>query len=170
MKNKLGLRTFLSIQALSLQSFPCSVDIMISCLLLAFLLLHLLCLFSSLSQTCNWYTTHCARLLIVATPVVKVAVKSTKVKPHGSIVCKGGGTGGARGAIAPPNLHCGARLCALCATFSYVLPSAVCKSFSPPNLIQLPPPLIVCDIIITHVSVDAQTSKQTNQQMCMQQT
>jgi len=35
-------------------------------------------------------------------------------------VLKGGRTGGARGAIAPPNLHCGAQLCSLCATFGSV--------------------------------------------------
>jgi len=42
---------------------------------------------------------------------------------------------GARGAIAPPKLHCGAQLCALCATFGSV------QVLQPPNLILLPPPL-----------------------------
>ena len=49
---------------------------------------------------------------------------------------KGGVTGGARGAIAPPK-NCTVGL----SSTHYVLPLAVCRSFSPPNLILLPPPL-----------------------------
>jgi len=63
------------------QLVSCSVGITSSCSLLAFPLtvsltssrLRYLC--SPVSQTCN-----CARLLTVATPVLKAAVKSTKVK------------------------------------------------------------------------------------------
>jgi len=43
------------------------------------------------------------------------------------ITSKGGGTGGARGAIAPPK-NCTVGL----SSAHYVLPLAVCKSFSPP--------------------------------------
>ena len=41
---------------------------------------------------------------------------------------KGGGTGGARGYSPPKNCTVGL------SSVHYVLPSAVCKSFSPPNL------------------------------------
>ena len=63
------------------------VGIMSSCSLLAFLLLvslalsRLHCLYSSVSRTHN-----CARLLIVATPGLKAAVKLAKVKSHGNKV------------------------------------------------------------------------------------
>ena len=60
------------------QLVSCSVGVTSSCSLLAFplsvslSLLHLRCLYSS---TCN-----CARLLIIATPVLKAAIKSTNVR------------------------------------------------------------------------------------------
>ena len=76
------------IQARNSQSVSCSVGIMSSCSLLAFLLTvsltssHLHCLCSPVSPTRN-----CARLLIVATPVLKALIKSTKVKSHGNNAC-----------------------------------------------------------------------------------
>ena len=89
-KKQPGLWTFPSTQGLSgshSQSVSCSVGNMSSCLLLAFLFSvslaspHLHCLHSSVSWTLN-----CARLLIVATPVLKAAVKPTKVKLNGNNV------------------------------------------------------------------------------------
>ena len=58
-------------------------------------------------------------------------------------LCKVGGTGGAKGGYSLPK-NCTVGL----SSAHYVLPSAVCKSFSPPNLILLPPPLFLCRNLI----------------------
>ena len=74
----LTLSTSIQLIYSSSQSVSCCVGITSSCLLLAFLLSSaspLYCLCSSVS------THNCARLLIIAAPVLQTAVKPTKVKP-----------------------------------------------------------------------------------------